>query len=420
MNSRDRILATIRHERPDHIPLYFSCFGFAPPPHLKWTSDGRDVPHWYTMRLEHIHTLPEPWSVNDDFQRVRRWLSLGVDDILDVSPPWGIHPAVRVRDWLEPPSANEPHCLLCREYETPAGSLRHIVRRTDEESPPGWVVQPDHVPLFEDFNIPRGVKHAVTGPDDLPKLRYLLHDPTGEQLASYRERMAAVRRFAQEQGLLVQGWSGFGMDAVAWLCGVERAVIAAMTEPEFFQELLDMVSDFDKRRTEIMLDVGGVDLVVPRGWYSATDFWSPNLFRKFLTPCLKDLAGIAHQAGALFAYVMTTGASAMADHLLAADIDLLYYVDPLQEKTALGSVKSQFGDRLAVAGGISSSVTLHSGSRGEIRQAVHAAVEKLGPRGFILAPVDAIFPDTPWSSVEAMIEAWREVREFGWGQTSAA
>jgi len=29
-----------------------------------------------------------------------------------------------------------------------------------------------------------------------------------------------------------------------------------------------------------------------------------------------------------------------------------------------------------------------------------------------LAPVDALFPDTPWASVQAMIEAWREVREI--------
>ena len=63
-----------------------------------------------------------------------------------------------------------------------------------------------------------------------------------------------------------------------------------------------------------------------------------------------------------------------------------------------------------MAGGVSSAVTLHRGTRQEIRQAVHTAVHKLGPSGFILAPVDGLFPDTPWSSVEAMIEAWREVR----------
>ena len=413
MNSRERFLKAIRHERPDHVPMYCSCFGVPVPPALRWKQDGREVSHWFTMRLEHIHTLPEPWSVEDDFQRVRRWLSLGLDDVLDVSPPWDVHPEVRIRDWQEPPTTAEPYWLLCREYQTPEGPLRHIVRRTDEKIGPGWVVQPGHVPLFEDFNIPRGVRHAVTEPEDLPKLRYLLQGPTADQLSSYRERMAMVRRFAQEQGVLVQGWSGFGMDAVAWLCGVERAVLAAMAEPDFFEDLLDVIDDFDRGRTEMMLDVGGVDMVVARGWYSATDFWSPALFRKFLTPRLRRLAELTHQAGVPFAYVMTTGALAMADELLASQIDLLYYVDPVQEKADLAIVKDKFSNRLAVAGGISSAVTLHSGSRDEIRNAVQTAVRKLGPTGFILAPVDALFPDTPWSSVEAMIEAWRGAGELG-------
>jgi len=410
MTSRERLLATIGHETPDHVPMLGWCFGFTAPPQLRWQQNGREVVHWYTMRLEHIHTLPEPWSVEDDFERVRRWASLGLDDVLEVSPPWGIHPDVRLRDWQEPPAASESYWLLCREYETPAGVLRHVVRRTDEKVEPGWVIQPQQVDLFEDFNIPRAVKHAAAGPEDLPKLRYLLQDPSAEQLAAYRERMAQVRRFAQEQGVLVQGWSAFGMDAVAWLCGVEGAVMAAMTAPAFFQEVLDIISDFDQRRTEMMLDVGGVDMVVERGWYSATDFWSPALFRQYLTPRIKRLADTAHQAGARFAYVMTCGAPAMASELLTAGIDLLYYVDPVQDKTDLTVVKAKFKGRIAVAGGVSSAVTLHRGTHQEIRQAVHTAVHQLGPTGFILAPVDGLFPDTPWSSVEAMIEAWREVR----------
>jgi Uroporphyrinogen decarboxylase (URO-D) len=410
MNSRERLLAAIRHEQPDHVPLYCQCFGFTAPPHLRWQRAGREVPHWYSMRHEHIHTWPEPWTVEDDFERVRRWLSLGVDDVLEISPPWGMHPEVRIRDWQESPTASERYGLLCREYETPAGPLRHVVRRTDEQMDPGWVVQGDQVALFEDLNIPRGVRHAVAGPEDLPKLRYLLQDPSPCQLAAYRERMAQVRRFAQEQGVLVLGWSAFGMDAVTWLCGVERTVTAALTEPEFFQELIDLVYDFDRRRTEMMLEIGGAEVVVERGWYSSTSFWSPTLFRRFLTPGIRRLADLTHQAGALFAYAMTTGALAMADHLLSANVDLLLYVDPTQETRELAAVKDKFQGRLAVAGGISSAVTLYGGSREEIRQAVDAAVQQLGPRGFILAPVSSLTPDIPWSGVEAMIEAWREVR----------
>jgi len=413
MNSRERLLTAIRCEEPDHVPLLCWCFGFTVPPHLHWQRNGRGVDHWYTMRLEHIHTLPEPWDLAQDFERVRRWLSLGLNDVLEVSPPWGMHPEVRVSDWQEPPTADRPHPLLCRAYETPAGELRHIVRRTEEEIPPGWVVQPDHVALFEDFNIPRGVKHAVSGQEDIPKLRYLLGEPTPEQLAAYRERMREVRRFAHQEGVLVQGWSVFGMDAVIWLCGVEGAALAAMLKPDYFQELVDVIYAFDRRRTEIMLNVGGVDMVVQRGWYSSTEFWSPKLFRRFVLPHLQELASLTHQAGARFAYTMTTGVLDLADLLLESGIDLLYFVDPVQDGADLSSVKAAFDGRIAIAGGVNSGVTLASGSRDEIRQAVHAAVHTLAPGGgFILAPVDALFPDTPWSSVEAMIDAWREVRAY--------
>lgn len=411
MNSRERLLTAISGGKPDHVPLLFWCFGFPAPPGLAWRRDRRQVAYWYTGRLEYLHTLPEPWVLpHDDFERVLRWRSLGVDDVLEVSPPWGIHPAVRIRDGLDPASGAETYPVRWREYDTPAGTLRHAVRDTQGEVRPGWVIQPDHVALIEDFNIPRGVKHAVAGPEDLPKLRYLLHDPPAGQLAAYRERIKQVRQFAEREGVLVQGWSAFGMDLVVWLCGVEFAVLAAMTQPDFFAELMDIVVAFDCRRTEIMLEVGGVDVVAQRGWYSSTDFWSPRLFKRFLVPGIQRISAMAHGAGAKFAYTMTMGAFTMADHLIAAGVDLLYYVDPVQDKTGLALVKQKFRGKLALAGGVNSAVTLGSGSRAEIRVAVEQAMQLLGPDSFILAPVDAIFPDTPWASVEAMIEAWQDVR----------
>jgi len=412
MRSRERLLSAIKGERPDHIPLYCWVFGFTAPRHLRWREKGREVIHWYTMRLEHIHTLPEPWDVKQDFERVNRWLSLGLDDVLDVSVPWSVHPDVKVRDWRKPPSTGEPYSLLCREYNTPAGILRHMVRQTKENQEPGWVIQPDKVPLFEDFNIPRAVRHAVSGPEDIPKLRYLLQNPTAEQLRGYKERIKQVKKFSSEQGVLVQGWSAFGVDSIIWLSGVEGAVIMAMQNPNFFQQFVDVMFALDKRRTEIMLDIGGIDMVVQRGWYSSTDFWSPALFRRFILPHLKELVSMVHQAGLRFAYVMTTGVMPMLEMLKEADIDLLYFVDPAQDKVDLKLLKKQLGGKFTLAGGVSSSLTLKKGSPKEIREAVHNAVDALGPDGFILSPVDALFPDTPWESVETMIESWHEVSEL--------
>jgi len=409
MRSRERLLSVIKGEKPDHIPLYCWVFGFTAPKHLRWIQRNHEVIHWYTMRLEHIHTLPEPWDVRQDFERAKQWLSLGLDDALDVALPWSVHPDVKVRDWRKPPSTGEPYSLLCREYNTPAGILRHIVRQTKENQEPGWVIQPDKVPLFEDFNIPRAIRHAVSGPEDLPKLRYLLQNPTSEQLRGYKERMEQVKKFSCEQGVLVQGWSAFGMDGIVWLSGVEGAVITAIENPTFFQELVDVIYEFDKRRTEIMLDIGGIDIIVQRGWYSSTDFWSPALFRRFILPHLKDLVSMVHQAGLRFAYVMTTGVMPMLEMLKEADIDLLYFVDPVQDNVDLKLLKKQVGGKFALAGGVSSSLTLRKSSPQEIREAVHNAVKTLGADGFILSPVDALFPDTPWKSVKTMIESWHEV-----------
>ena len=411
MNSRERLLTAMSGGKPDHIPLTFWCFGFAAPAHLRWQRAGVERPFWYTGRLEHIHTLPAPWTLpDDDFERVKRWFSLGVDDVIEVSVPWNVHPDVRWQDRQDAPAAGEAYGTIRREYDTPAGKLLHVVRNTAEDVPPGWVIQPDHLPLIEDFNIPRGVKHAVAGPDDLPKLRYLLGDPTAEQLAAFRQRMAQVRNFADREGVLVKGWSAFGMDLAVWLMGVEGAVMAAMTQPDFFAELIAIVGAFDRRRTEILLDVGGVDVVAQRGWYSSTDFWSPKLFRKFLLPEIKEVSTLAHQAGLKFAYTMTMGAHTMADALADAGVDVLYYTDPVQDKSDLAEVKAKFRGKVAIAGGVNSAVTLGSGTPAEIRQAVHAAAAVLGPDGYIMSPVDAIFPDTPWTSVEAMIAAWQEIR----------
>ena len=413
MRSKTRLLTAIKGQEPDRVPLYCWFFGFSAPQHLRWQQQGREVRHWYTMRLEHIHTLPQPWDIEGDFLRVDRCLSLGLDDVLEVSVPWSVHPDVKVRDWKEPPTASDPYPRQCRAYETPAGVLRHVVRQTEEDQGAGWVVQPEQPQIFEDFNIPRGVEHPVSSSADLEKLRYLLCEPTKEQMAGFKERMDRVKEFAEDREVLVQGWSAFGMDGIVWLCGAEGAVLMAMENPDTFLELVDIMSDFDKRRTEMMLAIGGVDMVVQRGWYSSTDFWSPALFHRFVLPRLKELVRMAHQAGALFAYVMTTGIIPLLDELKEADIDLLYFVDPVQDDVDVGELKRRVEGAFAVAGGVNSGITLGRGTPGEIREAVHSAIQTLAPGGgFILSPVDALFPDTPWDSVQTMIDAWREVCDY--------
>ncbi len=105
MNSRERLLAAWSGQPVDRLPLTTWCFGLTAPEHLRWERNGQAVPYWYSKRMEHIHTMPHPWELEDDFQRALTWLKLGIDDVLDVSVPWSAHPEVTWRDAKIPAAA---------------------------------------------------------------------------------------------------------------------------------------------------------------------------------------------------------------------------------------------------------------------------------------------------------------------------
>ena len=110
---------------------------------------------------------------------------------------------------------------------------------------------------------------------------------------------------------------------------------------------------------------------------------------------------------------MTTGVARLGRRLADAGVDVLYFVDPVQDALPLELARDLLGDRMTLVGG-TNALTLASGDAKRIRAEVQRAVQVLGPTNrFILQPVDALVPDTPWASVEAMIEEWTEVRELG-------
>jgi hypothetical protein len=413
MNTRERMLAVWQGKKPDHVPLTTWCFGLRAPAHLQWKNGDRKVPYWYSKRMEHIHTLPFPWDLSDDFKRALAWQSIGADDILDVSVPWSSDPAVTWTDSRKQASGPDRYPVLVREYKTPKGMLRHEVRQTGEEQAEGWVVQPEIVPLIEDFNIPRAEQQLVSSPEDVRRLAYCFRPPDAAAKAWFASRMAEVKAFRDANGIPVQAWSGFGMDAVVWFCGAEGAILLALDHPKEFGELFDVITETDAARTELAASHPGVDLVVERGWYSSTNFWSPALFEQFVFPHIHALAKVAHGHGKKFGYVMTTGVEVLGPRLAEAGVDVLYFVDPLdpvQKGLSLERVRDLLSDSMTLVGGISS-LTLGSGSKTEIQEQVHHALDTLGPTNrFILHPVDGLFPDTPWGSIEAMVSAWEKYR----------
>jgi uroporphyrinogen-III decarboxylase len=271
--------------------------------------------------------------------------------------------------------------------------------------------------LMDDYNVPRYRRCPLTSEADLEKLRYLLYTPTNDELADLREACLHRSQQAQALGVLHVGHGSSGTDAAVWLCGVNGLLDMALDQPELFEGLLDIIHAWDRRYVELLLDTP-VDFIMRRGFYEGTSFWSPALFRRHFAPRIKELADLIHQADRLMGYTMSVGVMPLLDELATLGYDAHCLLDPLpnSEPIDLAAVKAAFAGNVAVIGAINEPITLEYGTPDDIRREVHNAVRLLGPGGGLaLTPAECIFASTPWSSLQTLIEAWREVCDYPLG-----
>jgi hypothetical protein len=360
----------------------------------------------------------------DEYEFALRQAEMGLDTRLRLDDlPVRFSPEVRIEQSVAPGQGGEP-ALLTRVYHTPAGDLTSTIKQIE-----GWPFG-NHLPLFSDHITPRAIRHPVTWPPDLAALRYLLQPPDPKDVASFLDEAARRRRFADDHGFLLHGgWRGerwligedtdlvgvdYGtgsvVDTLMWLCGGTEPLMWSYDQPDFLRELIALVDDWNRSRLEIHLQAKP-DVVFRRAWYEGTDFWSPRLYREFILPTLRRDVDLVHQAGASYAYIITTGMMPVADLILEAGVDVIVGVDPGMGKgTALAEVRQKLGGKVALWGGVSGPLVVEEGTEADVRAAIEEAMAELGSTGrFILSPVDNVREDTEqaWRNVALFVETWK-------------
>ncbi len=283
-SSRDRILAALECREVDYVPCCFSAF----------------------------QSLRQQCTDQADF--LDRQLEMGLDVAVTVpTMPIRHDPRVRIREWRED-LPDELYPILHKEYETPAGTLRTAVSAS-EDWPWG-----DHVPFMDDFLIPRSRKFLITPEDNLDALRYLLPPPTDKDMVQFRENAGRAKALAAKRDLLTVYQYGMVGDVACWLCGMQEFMMLTVYDPDFVQQFLNVIEDWNRRCMELVLKEG-VDLFVRRAWYENADLFPPSEYRRFILPALRREAEMAHQAGAKFGYLMScasilTGRSEVATKII--------------------------------------------------------------------------------------------------------
>ena len=138
---------------------------------------------------------------------------------------------------------------------------------------------------------------------------------------------------------------------------------------------------------------------------------SPNMFYKFIQPCLSRLVRTIREYNPNIKIMLhSDGAiTKLLPDLIALGVDVIHPLEPLPA-TDISAVKASFGSQVTFLGGIDISHAMPAN-----RQAVIADVKRclaqLAPGGgYILAPSNHLQADVPSENVVTLFEI---AREFG-------
>jgi hypothetical protein len=387
MSSRQRMLAALNLEEPDHTPCSFMLFKSL---HLACRDYIDFIERQIEMGLDAFVQLPPrpPVVVNDHYNL--HGLPISYDPLLEI------------KEWIGSED-DEAYPIMIKEYHTPEGTLRVEVRQTEDWR---WG---DHVPFLDDYIIPRSRRFLINRPQDLAALRYLLVPPTEQEINRFKEETEPVVGFARQHDLLIAGGWGVGADLVGWIFGLFNMIYATYEKPEFMHELLNIIKIWNHARMEVVLDAG-IDLYIKRAWYENLDFWTPTSYQEFLAPIVRSDAELAHKKGVKFGYIITSNCMPLLETFAECGIDVLIGVDPAEWD--LASTKNRIGDKVCLWGGINGHLTVEQKTADAVQHEVRQSLRILAPGGgFILSPVDNVREDTSLAqnNVQVLIDEWRRL-----------
>ena len=392
MTSRERILATVAGQPTDHVPLSMEV-------HPSYQLYNPEFAHW-----------------RDQFERTDDLLALGTDPMVEIwLPEPCFHPDVKVTQWREN-GQPDGKARLCKAYDTPKGTLRQVIRETDDlyhwhkinrntRGPLADLI--DGVGLIEDVNPSRSVEFLVNGPEDLDKMEYLFRLPSGEALKRWREDALYAKREAEQRHTTLLARRLYEGSALLWLTDAQKTICTYAENPDYVRRFLDIIHRWQMGLLEMVLEVG-VDMVTRFGYYDTPDFWGVKYFDQFLRPLMDEEAEVCEQAGALLSQQQSMGLCTQREVYKKMKVHVLRDVDPFQGYEDLTLLKRELGATKTLMGGVNCDVFLVGASRSEVDAMVRSTIELLAPCGrFILHPIPGVYAGVPWEKVLWLIDSWR-------------
>lgn len=366
MNSRQRLLAALRNEEPDRLPV---TTHHLMPYFLETSMNGMSVTDFFdSFRLDPIKWLDsvQPVELSGDFF---------IDDPAQKHP--SSSPLISSENWRISSENRyvQGNKIMRYRIETPVGSLSMTLESNEQTD---WVTEP-----------------LIKGKSDIDT--FARHAPSPvcnvEEVNSEAEKIGdrGIIR-GTVPGFDIYGQPGCWQDASV-LYGIENLIMETFTDPAWVRRFLTILLD---RKKKYMRSLTGArfDIIELGGGSASTTVISPGIFEEFVAPFDTELVNLAHDAGQRIVYHTCGGMMPILERIVEMGIDAMETFTPVSMggDTDLREAKRRIGNRVCMIGGFDQIRFFRNCNPSETRNAVRTCFREAGEEGgYILAPSDHFF-----------------------------
>jgi len=204
------------------------------------------------------------------------------------------------------------------------------------------------------------------------------------------------------------GSIGFSLFERAWtLTGMENLLVYMVTDPDFVEELLDKIVEFNMKVVKIYLEYGFDGIFFGDDWGQQKGLiMGPHFWRKFIKPQLAKMYSMGKDRGLFIGQHSCGDIQEVYPDLVEIGLDVHQTFQP--EIFDVVEIKSLYSGKLSFWGGISTQQLLPFATPEEVIRKSKEIMSIVGKGGgFIVAPTHGIPGDVPAENMHTIIELFK-------------
>lgn len=204
---------------------------------------------------------------------------------------------------------------------------------------------------------------------------------------------------------------GWGLFEASWgLRGFEGALIDAAAAPDFYEAVLDRLTDNYLAFVDFVADLPVDGIMFGDDWGDQRGvILGPERWRKFMKPRYARIYEAVHAQGKLVVSHCCGSIADIMPDIIEIGLDVLESCQPEAAGMNPYELKRRWGDKITFWGALGSQSTIPFGTPATIKAEVKRLCAEMGKGGgYILAPAKALQPETPTENAAAVFEAFTE------------